>query len=187
MARSARRWWATGLDFQMAVNFFLYNILSCLLSMTVGAFGSGLRQETEIFWEVLIQAWRERERIPELCPSFNLLRGMDVWGSIFIWMEDGHLCDTDLKMTFLEAGKRNNRLHGCCPCAISHGLVLDLMVCTATLKFFIIFEQGIPHFNSALGPANYVVGPAEHSWVAGAECGLNRTKCARNQIFLYHA
>lgn len=102
-------------------------------------------------------------------------------------MEDGHLCDTDLKMTFLEAGKRNNRLHGCCPCAISHGLVLDLMVCTATLKFFIIFEQGIPHFNSALGPANYVVGPAEHSWVAGAECGLNRTKCARNQIFLYHA
>lgn len=56
----------------------------------------------------------------------------------------------------------------------------------AVLKFLIMFEQQVPHFDFALGPANQVVGPAEHPLVVGAESGLNFTKCARSQILLCH-
>lgn len=68
--------------------------------------------------------------------------------------------------------------------AVSQSLALGYAA--AVLKFLIVFEQQVPHFNFAVGPANYVVGPAEHSLVVGAECGLNFTKCARSQILLNH-
>ena len=64
----------------------------------------------------------------------------------------------------------------------------DLIECyaAAVLKSFIIFEQEVLHFSFLVGPANYVVGPSQHSLVVGAECGLNFTKCARSQILPSH-
>lgn len=152
MARSARRWWATGLDFQMTVNFFLYNILNCLLFTTRRFLSLTPQQETEIFWglDSGLQKKKLRERgNTRIISIFESVKGNIVWGiegSIFIWMVDGHLCYTGLERTFLGAGKRSNGLHGCSTCVVSQGLALAFMLRCCCLELFNSFWTRGPTF-----------------------------------------
>lgn len=171
MARSARRWWATGLDFQITVNFFLYNILNCLFT-TKGFLSLTLQQETEIFWGLdsgspkkKKKNW-EKEEIPELYQSLDPLRGI-LFGPLEDLFSFEWWMDTFVTLVWKELFSRRERgvVSSMDVRPVQSHRAWHLLSCyvAAVLNFLIVFEHKVPSFNFSRGPANCVVRPAEHS------------------------